>query len=236
MLYHIVISHRQPEYITKFPKGSVFVFDAITDADSATCEKYGYPYVTVDTEGNRGANRNAGLARVFRDYHLKDSDIVEFFDGDRFPVKYEPKRIMSLMDEHGIDCMLYTCETDIRSTRIHIPCSGATIIDTGTLGNPFYSCGFAMCVGAIRKAMDFNGGILFEERFTRWGVEDQYLGLVCDHVGMTVGITQETILNGCVGGDSDEHDDYRDSLQEYVDIVKEKGLGIRSESRAFLVV
>ena len=231
LFYHVVISHGQTEHLGKFPEGSVYVFDAITDADMRVCAERSYPYVNVAQPGNRGMNRDAGLSYVLSSYAVSDDDVVEFFDGDRYPTTYRPEAVQELMDGHDIGCMLYSCDRDTRHGRIYVPLRGATLVDTGTLCNPFYSCGFAMKVGAIRKVMQFNGGSLFEHRFTRWGCEDQYLGLVCERQGIRVALTCETLLNGDVGGDQFTHSDYRESLQQYVDIIREKGIAVRNEPR-----
>lgn len=231
MLYHVVISHRQTEHLGKFPEGSIYVFDSITDGDIFACSKRGCAYVAVPQAGNRGFNRDAGLSYIMEHYTPADDDVVEFFDGDRYPVAYAPDATLSAMRIDGIDCMLYSCNKDSRHARIYVPLKGFSVVDTGTLCNPFYSCGFAMKVGAIRKVMAFNGGGLFEHRFTKWGCEDQYLGLVCDKLGLRVALTCETLLNGSVGGDQFVHPDYRESLQQYVDLIREKGLPVRNEPR-----
>lgn len=236
MLYHVVISHNQTEHIQKFPQGSVFVFDAPTHEDIKECERLGYPYVVVPQTGNRGANRNAGLSYVLNTYKPNYDDVIEFFDGDRFPVQYHPDEILSLMDKHGIKVVLYTCTSDARLQRVCVNPTGATIIDTGTLCNPFYSCGFAIRVSAVYEIEAFNGGFLFEPRFTLWGCEDQILGLVCDYLHLDVAITGETLLNGSVGGDSDEHENYRMSLQQYVNMILSRKLPIRTEQRPFKFV
>jgi len=234
MLYHIVISHNQTEHISKFPKGSVFVFDDPTGADTLECDKYGNPYVLVPQTGNRGMNRNAGLSYVLSHYNVVDDDIIEFFDGDRFPKEYNPTKVIELMDKHNLSVMLYSCEHDKRHHKIYVPLSnGATIVDTGTLCNPFYSCGFAIRVSALKKIMEYNDGYFFEPRFTRWGSEDQYIGLVCDYLNLKVAITLDVMLNGNVGGDELKHPDYRESLQQYIDIVMARNLPIRNQSRPF---
>jgi hypothetical protein len=179
--------------------------------------------------GNRGANRNAGLQKVLSTFKPNPDDYVEFFDGDRFPTTYNPDSVLRLMEKYDIHCMLYSCGNDARHTKIYVPLEGATIVDTGTLCNPFYSCGFIMRVSAILDVIAFNNGVFFEQRFTTWGNEDQYLGLVCEHLKHKVALTCETLLNGKVGGDSDSHQDYRESLQTYVDLIREHNFPIRNE-------
>ncbi len=238
MLYRVILSHNQTDSIRKFPGGpsTVFVFDAPTDKDISECTKLNCSYVQMPYAGNRGANRNAGLQKILTTFNPQFNDIIEFFDGDRYPTTYNPDAVKYLMDTYGIQCMLYSCGQDARHSKIFVPLSGATIVDTGTLCNPFYSCGFAMSVSAIQEIMAFNNGSLFEPRFTRWGSEDQYLGLVCDHLHHKVAITCEIILNGSVGGDSDLHEDYRESLQTYVDLIREHNFPIRNESRPVEVI
>ena len=236
MFYHVVISHNQTEYIRKFPSGSVFVFDAPTPEDIRECELHRFPYVIVPMTGNRGANRNAGLSYVLNTYKPDLNDIVELFDGDRFPIQYRPEKVQALMDSHGIQVMLYTCKADHRLQKICVNSEGATITDTGTLCNPFYSCGFAIRVSAIHAVEAFNDGFLFEPRFTLWGCEDQFLGLVCDNLHLDAALTCETQLNGSVGGDSDEHENYRESLQQYINMIVSRRLPIRNEQRPFKFV
>ena len=238
MIYRVVLSHHQTENIRKFPSGcsTVFVFDDPTQEDIDECTACGCSYVLMPVAGNRGANRNAGLHKILGAFNPNFNDYVEFFDGDRFPTTYNPEKVTSLMEEHHIQCMLYSCGNDARHQKIYVPLEGATIVDTGTLCNPFYSCGFIMRVSAILEVMSFNNGSLFEPRFTRWGSEDQYLGLVCDYLRQKVAITCETLLNGKVGGDSDQHQDYRESLQTYIDLIREHNFPIRNEPRDFEVV
>lgn len=238
MLYTVIISHNQTENIRQFPEGcsTVFVFDAPTKEDIAECTAHGCTYVTMPVAGNRGGNRNAGLQKVMDAFRPSPDDYIEFFDGDRFPTEYRPERVMSIMKEHNIQCMLYSCGKDARHEKIHVPETGATLVDTGTLCNPFYSCGFVLRVSAIKGIMEYNNGYLFEPRFTRWGSEDQYLGLLCEHLNYRVAITRETMLNGQVGGDCDVHQDYRESIQTYVDLIREHNLPIRNESRKFEVL
>lgn len=238
MIYQVILSHNQTENIRKFPCGcsTVFVFDAPTKEDLDECDAHGCSYVCLPVAGNRGANRNAGLQKVLNELNPNFDDYVEFFDGDRFPTAYNPDKVLSLMENHNIQCMLYSCEQDARHKKIDVPSEGAVIVDTGTLCNPFYSCGFIMRVSAILEVMAFNNGFLFEPCFTRWGGEDQFLGLMCEYLKLRVAITNETRLNGRVGGDADQHSDYRESLQTYIDVIREHNIPIRGESRKFEVV
>lgn len=231
MIYRVVLSHHQTENIRKFPSGcsTVFVFDEPTQEDIDECNTHGCSHVCMPVAGNRGANRNAGLKKVLSTFKPKHDDYVEFFDGDRFPTTYNPDSVLRLMEKYDIHCMLYSCGHDARHTKIYVPLEGATIVDTGTLCNPFYSCGFIMRVSAILDVIAFNNGVFFEQRFTTWGNEDQYLGLVCEHLKHKVALTCETLLNGKVGGDSDSHQDYRESLQTYVDLIREHNFPIRNE-------
>lgn len=233
MLYRVVLSHNQTDAIRKFPGGpsTVFVFDSPTDKDIAECTAHKCNYVLMPYMGNRGANRNAGVQKILDIFNPNFDDIIEFFDGDRYPTTYNSIAVESLMTQYGLQCILYSCGHDARHKKIYVPLRGATIVDTGTLCNPFYSCGFAMTVSAIQEIMAFNNGSLFEPRFTRWGSEDQYLGLVCDHLHHKVALTCEVLLNGSVGGDSDQHQDYRESLQTYIDLIRERNFPIRNESR-----
>ena len=233
MIYRIIISHNQTGSLSRFPSGvpTVAVFDAYTDADAQCCHDLGIVPVIVPQSGNRGANRNAGLEYLMGGALLAPNDIVEFFDGDRFPTQYSVWSVNSLMRRHSLDVLLYTCPSDARTERIAIPSDGAMLVDTGTLCNPFYSCGFAMRFSAIDSVLKFNGNHLFEPRFTKWGCEDQYLGLICARLGLRVAITAEILLNGSVGGDADQHDDYKESLQQYVDLIRMRNLEIRSEPR-----
>lgn len=233
MVYRIIISHGQSAHLAQFPVGvpTVAVFDAYTDADAQMCHELGYAPVVVPRSGNRGANRNAGLQHLLEGALLAPDDIVEFFDGDRYPVHYPPGRMSWLMGAYGLSVLLYTCEQDTRREKIRIGEGSTALVDTGTLCNPFYSCGFAMRAGALLDVCRFNGGPLFEPRFTGWGCEDQYLGLVCDRLGLRVALTTEILLRGSVGGDATMHQGYQASLQQYVDLVREKGLEIRTVMR-----
>ena len=238
MLYRVILSHHQTENIRKFPhdEHTVFVFDAPTAEDIKECEALGCRYVLMPSAGHRGMNRNTGLQFVLQTFAPNYDDYVEFFDGDRYPTDYNPEKVQKIMQENHIDCMLYSCERDARHQKIFVPLSGATLVDTGTLCNPFYSCGFCMRVGAIQDIMAYNNGFLFEPRFDKWGSEDQFLGLECEHLHFRVAMTNETLLNGSVGGDSDQHQDYRESLQTYVDLIREHDFPIRNKPRDFVVV
>lgn len=232
MNYRVIISHGQSNYLYDFPYSeyTVVVLDAPTQEDYEACTKLGYIPVVATASGNRGHNRNCGLFKLLDLYTLSDDDTIEFFDGDRFPIDINAwNRRDIIMNNASLDCLLYVCnESDARLRKLYVPLEGATIVDTGTLCNPFYSCGFAMKAKAIRKIMSFCNGTLFEQRFTSWGCEDQFLGLICSHLDIKVGITCEISLNGRVGGDSDTHADYRDSLQVYIDLIREYGLPIRN--------
>lgn len=238
MLYRVIISHGQSEFLDKFPPGplTVAVFDAYTDADAYKCHELGFQALPVPQMGNRGANRNAGLQYLLNGALLAPDDIIEFFDGDRFPKQYDAWSVTSLIRAHNLDVLLYTCADDARLQRIPIAPAGTALVDTGTLCNPFYSCGFAMQFAAIGQLLKTNGGNLFEPRFTKWGCEDQYLGLLCAKLGLRVALTSEIILNGKVGGDSDAHPEYRESLQQYIDLIYEKNLDIRDEPRPYEVL
>lgn len=238
MIYRVILSHKQTENIRKFPhdEHTVFVFDDPTPDDIKECDDLGCRYVLMPSAGHRGMNRNAGLDFILDTFMPSCDDYVEFFDGDRYPTEYNLDTVIHIMKDSNIDCMLYSCEHDARQQRIFVPLSGATLIDTGTLCNPFYSCGFCMRVGAIQEVMSFNKGFLFEPRFTMWGGEDQFLGLMCEYLKLRVAITNETLLNGRVGGDADQHSDYRESLQTYIDLIREYNIPIRGESRNFEVL
>lgn len=238
MIYRVILSHNQTENIRKFPhdEHTVFVFDAPTPEDIKECDELGCRYFLMPSAGHRGMNRNGGLDFIMETFSPSCDDYVEFFDGDRYPTVYNQEKVIKLMQENNLDCMLYSCEHDSRHQKIFVPLSGATLVDTGCLCNPFYSCGFCMRMGAIQDVISYNDGFLFEPRFNKWGSEDQFLGLVCEQLHMRVAITNETLLNGRVGGDSDQHSDYRESLQTYVDLIREHNLPIRSEPREFEVL
>lgn len=169
--------------------------------------------VVMPVAGNRSANRNAGLAYVERVFHPSDADVIEFFDGDRVPVRYTPNF------PANADVVLYVCEQDKRLLKLK-----PGYVQTNTLCNPFYSCGFAMKYGAIGRIEEFNGGCLFNEDFRGWGCEDQYLGLQCAKLGLSVYLSDQVCLAGRVGGDELSHDNYGAVLQQYVDITRANGL------------
>lgn len=239
MVYRIVLSHNQTEYLYKFKdtQRTYVVLDAMSMEDSYTCGTLGYGVVPVATMGNRSLNRNRGLMRVLHDLSPKDTDIVEFLDGDRYPMEYSPSRIEELMDKHDLGCLLYTCSVDdTRISKLGInPCT-TSLVDTGTLCNPFYSCGFAMRVRDVLSIMSYNKGHLFEPKLSSWGCEDQYLGILCSHLGVRVAITREILVNGAVGGDQHMHPSYRDSLQTYIDLIQNNGIPIRNEYQAPVIL
>lgn len=229
MIRRIVISHHQSDYLCKFPDGALFVFDDPTDVGISYCIENERQYTVVGKSGNRGHNRNAGLTVLLDTTDLQDDDIIEFFDGDRFPVLYDIDSVCKDMERHSFDAVLYMCMNDERNKRLDIPDGRTAIVGLCTLSNPFYSCGFAMKVSAIRKIMEYNGGTrLFEDSFTHWGCEDQFLGLICGKLGLRVAITRKVVLNGSVGGDSDRHHDYIDSLQEYVNAIMKHQISIKT--------
>lgn len=232
MSYRIIISHHQAEHLSKFPIDlpTAVVFDAYEDVDAYTCHDLGFQPVIVPQAGNRGFNRNKGLEYLMNGALIAQEDVIEFFDGDRYPVYYNPCAVQRLMDRHALDGMLFMCQADTRDN-LDVPSSGALLVDTGALCNPFYSCGFAMRFNAIEKVLKFNKGCFFESSFDQWGCEDQYMGLVCAHLNLRIGITKEYLLNGSVGGNCDDHPEYRDSLQQYVNLIRARNLEIRNQMR-----
>lgn len=224
----VIISHGQTNYLPSFytscVQNTVVVLDAPTDEDTYLCKIHGYNTVLMPKMGNRSANRNAGLSYIMDQY--PDTDIVEFLDGDRVPESYSPMHTQELL-RGTADCVLYTCVKDTRKSKYIVGAALDTVVDTGTMCNPFYSCGFAMTTQAIRRVQEFNQGMLFDERFTEWGCEDQLLGLICSHLGLTVVLTTTTTIAGDVGGDAHRHDTYRVALQKYVDAIRELGLTVR---------
>lgn len=211
----VVISHRQSEYIRHFNfADTVFVFDDPTPDDL----KYaaGHPIITMKTAGNRSANRNAGLAYWHDD--AGNNSIIEFFDGDRFPIKYaEPEKEMSAT---GADILLYPCEKDIRFGYAK---AGVELYMKGP-GNPFFSCGLAIRKDAIDKIIEFNKGEFFCEEFSGWGGEDQYMGTVAAHLGLKCVLSANTILNGSVGGDEGAHPDYIKAITTYLQLAIKNGM------------
>lgn len=231
MVYRIIISHNQSAHIRQFGRisNTVVTLDAPTHQDIDACSDMGFVYVVPEYTGNRSNNRNTGLAYIFNTYNVSDTDLIEFFDGDRYPINgYNATNIDTLMADEHIDCLLYTCNNDARLTRIYVPLEGFSIVDTGTLCNPFYSCGFAMRVSAIHKIMTLNEGEFFNTLFKGWGCEDQYMGLLCSVLNLKVAITSMVTLAGSVGGDSYAHSGYRDSLQVYVDLIRKNNIPIRN--------
>lgn len=222
-MFRVIISHNQSKYISLFPKNSLFVFDDIKSEDIKECR--GNKFITVESKGNRGYNRNAGLNYILKIFNPKDSDVIEFFDGDRFTIKYNEEYVKRIIHENDLGVLLYSCENDERHKRINFDLF--KIVDTGTICNPFYSCGFAITVGAIKRIFEINGNELFDTSFNKWGCEDQYLGILCDKLGIKVAITKEIILNGNVGGDSGLHNNYRESLQHYVNKILALGMELR---------
>ena len=119
---------------------------------------------------------------------------------------------------NNTDVLLYTCENDKRLRKL-IP----GLVSTNTLCNPFYSCGFAIKYSAIKHIEEINNGNLFNEEFIGWGCEDQYLGLQCAKLELNVVLTTDTVLSGSVGGDELTHDNYGETLQQYVNITIKHG-------------
>jgi len=221
MRFAVIISHKQSDYIGKFVdtlsielSRMVFVFDAMDESDIATVNKHSVSFVTVPTAGNRAANRNAGLKFLETKYELADGDVVEFYDGDRIPVS-----VMDWNADWSHDVDLFTCEIDKRLEKLAIG-----PVSTGTLCNPFYSCGFSMKVSAIRKVEMVNNGNLFDDSFAGWGCEDQFLGLQCAKLNLSVRLSDRVVLAGAVGGDEISHRNYKDSLQHYVNRAISAGL------------
>lgn len=217
MIYRVVISHKQSEYLryfdTKTP--TVFVFDSITDSDILAVGER--PYIVVSTTGNRAANRNAGLG-YWLNHGVSSQDIIEFFDGDRFPKCYvNPEKEML---DYNADIILYRCEQD---TRLNYTKPGYMLCMNGP-GNPFFSCGFALRKSTIDTIMQFNHGQLFCEDFVGWGGEDQYLGTITAHLNLRCVLSSGTVLNGSVGGDMEEHSDYIQAMNLYLKLVIKNGM------------
>lgn len=231
MLYRVIISHNQTDALKLFPKVgyTVVVLDSPSNMDLHTCTSLGYHVVRAEQSGNRGYNRNVGLSYILNNFIVEPTDTIEFLDGDRYPISsYSIDSVETIMAHNNLDCLLYTCDIDARLKTIEVPSSGTRVIDTGTICNPFYSCGFAIKMSAINRIMAFNKGSFFEPKFTKWGCEDQFMGLECYNLNLVVGLTTAIKLNGNVGGDSCIHFDYRESLQTYVDLIQEHGFQIRS--------
>lgn len=211
----VVISHLQAEYISRFDfPDTVFVFDSPTREDLA--EVGDRPFVTMAKAGNRSANRNAGLA--YWSSQAAGDAIIEFFDGDRFPVRYGDPAIE--MESSGADILLYPCENDIRLAYAR---PGAHLYMKGP-GNPFFSCGFAIRRNAIDRIVAFNHGEFFCEEFSGWGGEDQYMGTVAAHLGLKCVLSSHTLLNGSVGGDEGTHPDYIHATTTYIQLVLKNGM------------
>lgn len=227
MIYRVVISHHQAAYLESFRKlfSFVAVFDEMDTFDCVAVRKFGLQDIeTVPVSGNRSVNRNAGYLKLSSVAPLALDDIVEFYDGDRVPTLYDPVYVEQTMREHNLGALLYMCPND---TRQSLTGNDFKIVDTGTLINPFYACGFAMTVAAIEHVRAFNNGPLFRPEFTGWGCEDQYLGITCAHLNIRVGLTPKIQLSGAVGGDSDFHAHYRETLQEYINLIRANHLAIK---------
>ena len=212
----IVISHHQTEYIRHFNFADiVFVFDDPTPDDLAAASDH--HVITMGQAGNRSANRNAGLA-YWLSQNPEDDAIIEFFDGDRFPIRYaDPAAEMSAL---GADILLYPCEKDIRKAYAK---PGTPIYIKGP-GNAFFSCGFAIYKKTIDMIMAFNDGAFFSEEFKGWGGEDQYMGTVAGHLGIRCALSAKTTLNGSVGGDEGAHPDYIQAMTTYIKLAIRKGM------------
>lgn len=212
----VIISHHQTEYISCFNfQDAVFVFDDPTPEDLK--ETGGRPSITMGKAGNRSANRNAGLS-YWMHHPISEAPIVEFFDGDRFPVKYrEPA---AEMETTGADILLYPCEADIRFKYAK---PGDHLYMKGP-GNPFFSCGFAIRKKAIDEIVAFNKGKFFCEAFSGWGGEDQYMGTVAAHLGLKCVLSAYTLLNGSVGGDEGAHPEYVQATTTYIQLVLKNGM------------
>ena len=238
MIFRVIISHHQTEFIHHFPSNNVtMVFDDITSEDIDKCKECQFNYTKSDLIGNRSKNRNVGVKYLSEHYNLSDDDIIEFFDGDRYPIKYNIFSAIDLMTRHDLSVMLYTCQSDSRNDLYKIPETGALEVDTGILSNPFYSCGFAMKVSAIESVMKINKAhTLFNEEFTKWGIEDQYLGIQCHALGLKAAITKEVELNGKVGGDCEEHKDYLRSLEQYLITIQKNNFEIRMRPRESVIL
>lgn len=217
--YCIVISHHQSQSIPLFRQDipTVFVFDDITPEDIAAVGTA--PHVTAPCMGNRSVNRNLGLAYWRSHASLRDDDTVEFFDGDRYPVKYAPPE--EEMCKYGCDVLLYPCEHD---TRERLLVEGRGPEDTGGLSNAFYSCGFAITHKAVKQVESFNHGPFFREEFEGWGAEDQYMGLVLARLGIKARMSHDVRLHGSVGTDAREHPEYAKTMRTYIDLARMNGL------------
>lgn len=236
MIYRIIISHNQSQYIHKFKEKSLFVFDAITNNDIYECECYNQFYIKSNQIGNRSINRNTGVRYLLNNFNLLDTDIIEFYDGDRFPIKYNIEKVQELIKNNNLSVVLYICENDSRNELYDNLQNNTLLVDTGILNNPFYSCGFAITVKAIKSIIEINSNMLFNEDFTHWGVEDQYIGLLCHKLGLNVALTSEVILNGKVGGDCNDHDDYIQSLNQYIQKILKNNIELRLKRNNSVII
>ena len=84
--------------------------------------------------------------------------------------------------------------------------------------------------------MEFNNNSFFETSFIYWGGEDQYMGLICDKIELKVGLTCEILLNGNVGGDQEEHPDYKKSMQNYINLIRKYNLPIRNSAKESYII
>lgn len=212
----VIISHHQTEFIRKFPFSDVvYVFDDPTpsDLEAVKCS----PYIIMGKPGNRSANRNAGL-NYWLNQRPNSNSIIEFFDGDRFPIRYANPA--DEMERLGTDILLYPCNKDIRAAYTK---PGNPIYIKGP-GNAFFSCGFAIRKKAIDKIMKFNQGSFFSEEFKGWGGEDQYMGTVAAHLEISCALSAKTILNGSVGGDEGTHPDYIQAMSTYIKLSIKNGM------------
>ena len=73
----------------------------------------------------------------------------------------------------------------------------------------------------IKEIYRVNSGKLFDESFTGWGCEDQFLGVMCGSLGAKVCLCDTVVLSGKVGGDELSHPDYLGSLQHYINRLRE---------------
>lgn len=212
----VIISHHQAEYLSRFSfPDAAFVFDDPAPEDFRGAGSH--PFIVMEKAGSRSANRNAGL-KYWLSLASDKNGIIEFFDGDRFPVQYEEP--LAEMDKAQADILLYPCEKDIRLVYAR---PGDVLYMKGP-GNPFFSCGFAIRMPAIHKIMEFNKGEFFSTAFSGWGGEDQYMGTVAAHLGLKCVLSANTVLNGSVGGDEGEHPDYMQAMTTYMQLVLKNGM------------
>ena len=215
MRYSVVISHHQSAYIPRFVRvlnnNVVFVFDDMQQEDVEQVCLAGARYVCNPVVGNRTMNRNLGLSELERITTLSNDDWIEFFDGDRVPIVYNIGENLS-----DFNVFLYICESDKRLEKLK-----PGPVNVNILCNPFYSCGFRIKYGLIKEIYRVNRGKLFDESFTGWGCEDQFLGVMCGSLGAKVCLCDTVVLSGKVGGDEISHPDYLGSLQHYIDRLRE---------------